>query len=99
MRATDADVARKEMRLPHGEVEHRLLCEFESDENLGASVMLVGFDAAKETDALRHVHERVAIGEFTKVECAPDGGADGGEVGSQPLLRASLSSLSLSLAM
>ena len=85
------------MRLPHGEVEHRLLCEFESDEILGASVMLVGFDAAKETDALRHVHERVAIGEFTEVERAPDGGADGGATARQDSERTFASAEELAL--
>ena len=45
--------------------------------------MLVGLDAAKETDALRHVHESVAVGEFTEVERAADGGADRGPASRQ----------------
>jgi hypothetical protein len=85
------------MRLPHGEVEHRLLCEFESDEILGASVMLVGLDAAKETDALRHVHESVAVGEFTEVERAADGGADGGPASREDGKRALASAEELAL--
>jgi hypothetical protein len=59
-------------------VQHRLLSELEPDEIFGASVVLVCLDATKETDALGRVHERVAIGEFTEVERASDGGADRG---------------------
>jgi hypothetical protein len=59
-------------------VQHRLLRELESDEILGTSVMLVGLDAPEEADALRHVHQGVAIGEFTEVERTADGGADCG---------------------
>ena len=79
----DADVARQEMRLPHGEVQHRFQGELQADEILGAPVVLVRLDAAEETDALRGVHERVAVGEFAEVEGAADGGADGGAAARQ----------------
>ena len=79
----DADVAREEMRLPHGEVQHRFQGELQADEILGASVVLVGLDAAEEADALRGVHEGVAVGEFAEVERAADGGADGGAAARQ----------------
>jgi hypothetical protein len=78
VRPADADVAREEVRLPDREVQHRLLREFKPDEIFGASIMFVGLDATEEADALRGMHERVAVGEFTEVECATDGGADGG---------------------
>ena len=74
----DADVAREEMRLPHGEVQHRFQGELQADEILGTSVVLVGLDAAEEADALRGVDEGVAVGEFAEVERAAHRGADGG---------------------
>jgi len=79
----DADVTREEMRLPNGEVQHRFLGELQTDEVFGASVMLVGLDAAEEADALRRVHEGIAVGEFAEVERPADRGADGGAASGQ----------------
>ena len=45
--------------------------------------MFVGLDATEEADALRGMHEGVAVSEFTEVECAADGGADCGTAARQ----------------
>ena len=66
------------MRLPDREVQHRFLGKLESDEVFGPSVMFVGLDAAEEADALSHVHQGIAVGELTEVECPSDSSADGG---------------------
>ena len=78
VRTADADVAREQVRLPDGEVQHGLLRELEADEVFGAPVVFVGLDASEEADALGRVHEGVAVGEFAEVERASDRGADGG---------------------
>jgi hypothetical protein len=58
-------------------VQHRLFCEFKPDEIFGTPVMLVGLDAPEEANALSHVHQGVAVGEFAEIERPADGGADG----------------------
>ena len=71
------------MRLPDGEVQHRLLGEFQTDEVFGAAVVFVGLDAAEEANALGDVHQSVAVGEFAEVERPPDGGPDRGAAAGQ----------------